>query len=80
MGCAVKIMMSAGVTSGDLHGAQLIAAIKRQSPTTEIIAFGGDNMAKEGARLLKNFAGYNVMGVWEVIKNLRRILDRKSVV
>ncbi|MBR2215903.1 MAG: lipid-A-disaccharide synthase [Selenomonadaceae bacterium] len=69
----MKIMMSAGETSGDLHGAQLIAAIKRQSPTTEIIAFGGDNMAKEGARLLKNFAGYNVMGVWEVIKNLRRI-------
>ena len=31
-------------------------------------------MEEAGVRLYENFADYNVMGVWEVIRNLRRLL------
>lgn len=32
-------------------------------------------MERAGVRLIRNLASYNVMGVWEVIKNLRRIFE-----
>lgn len=70
----MKIMLSAGEASGDLHGARLAAELKRQAPETELVGFGGDLMAKEGVRLWHNFKNYNVMGVWEVLMNLRKFL------
>ena len=70
----MKIFFSAGETSGDVHGASLAREIKKISPTTELFGFGGNLMAEAGVRLVRNFKDYNVMGVVEVIKNLRRIL------
>ncbi|MBR1420513.1 MAG: lipid-A-disaccharide synthase [Selenomonadaceae bacterium] len=70
----MKIMFSAGETSGDLHGANLAREILQMDSTVELIGFGGSQMQQAGVRLYKNFSDYNIMGVWEVIKNLRRIL------
>ena len=67
-------MFSAGETSGDLHGANLAREILQMDSTVELIGFGGSQMQQAGVRLYKNFSDYNIMGVWEVIKNLRRIL------
>ena len=75
----VKIMLSAGEVSGDLHGARLAQAILAQAPETELVGFGGRKMAQAGVMLTADFASYNVMGVWEVLKNLgriRRLLER----
>ena len=69
----MKIMFSAGEASGDIHGASLAAEIKKISPSTEIFGMGGDLMAAAGVRIVRNYKDYNVMGVVEVIKNLRRI-------
>ena len=71
----MKIFFSAGETSGDIHGASLAREIKKISPKTELLGFGGDEMKNSGVKLVKNFKDYNVMGVAEVIKNLRRILN-----
>ena len=71
----MKIMFSAGEVSGDVHGASLASEILKISPDTELIGFGGDLMANAGVHLFKNFKDYNVMGVVEVLKNLRRIFD-----
>lgn len=71
----VKIMLSAGETSGDLHGARIAGELKRQEPGMELVGFGGDRMAEQGVRLWHNFKNYNVMGVWEVLVNLRRIWE-----
>ena len=68
-------MFSAGEVSGDVHGASLAREILELSPKTELIGFGGDLMARAGVRLFKNFKDYNIMGVLEVIKNLRRIFQ-----
>ena len=70
----MKIMLSAGEVSGDLHGAKLAAAIHHQVPEAELIGFGGPEMAAAGVRLAADYRSYNVMGVWEVLKNLRRLL------
>ena len=70
----MKIFFSAGEASGDLHGASLAREIKNFSPSTELLGFGGDEMQAAGIRLVRNYRDYNIMGVAEVLKNLRRIL------
>lgn len=74
----MKIMLSAGEVSGDIQGSRIAAAILRQAPETELFGLGGREMERSGVRLVRNFADYNVMGVWEVVKNLRRILKLLS--
>jgi len=70
----LKIMLSAGEASGDVHGASIAREIKKLSPATELFGFGGNLMAAAGVKLVRNCKDYNVMGVVEVVKNLRRIL------
>ncbi len=70
----MKIMMSAGETSGDVHGAGLALEMKRILPDVELFGFGGNLMKESGVRLVRNCKDYSVMGVVEVLKNLRRIL------
>ena len=69
----MKIFFSAGEASGDVHGASLAREIKKIAPETKLIGFGGDLMQNEGVKLVRNYKNYNVMGVVEVLKNLRRI-------
>lgn len=69
----MKIMLSAGEASGDLHGESLAKAIKELQPAAELIGFGGPRMAKAGVRLCADMREYSIMGVWEVLKNLGRI-------
>lgn len=68
-------MMSAGEASGDVHGANLAREIKRLAPATELFGLGGNLMAEAGVKLVRNCKDYNVMGVVEVVMNLRRILQ-----
>jgi len=67
-------MFSAGETSGDLHGAQLAEEVLKRAPETELFGFGGARMAAAGVRLTADMAAYSIMGFWEVMTNLRRIL------
>lgn len=71
----MKIMLSAGEASGDLHGEGLAKAIHQLKPEAELIGFGGPKMAEAGVRLCADMREYSIMGVWEVIKNLSRIFD-----
>ena len=65
-------MLSAGEVSGDLHGARIARAILSQAPSTVLVGFGGAEMEDAGVRLFANYESYNVMGVLEVLNNLRR--------
>jgi lipid-A-disaccharide synthase len=69
-----KLYIIAGEASGDLHGSNLIKAIKKQAPTTEIWAWGGDLMENAGANLRKHYRDLAFMGFIEVVKNLPTIL------
>ncbi len=69
----MKIFFSAGEASGDVHGASLAREIKKIAPSTELLGFGGNLMAAAGVKLVRNYKDYNVMGVVEVLMNIRRI-------
>lgn len=70
----MKIMLSAGEASGDLHGAMLAKELKKIDSSISLVGFGGNNMENSSVNLWANYNSYNVMGVLEVILNLRRIL------
>ncbi len=65
-----KIFISAGELSGDIHGGNLVSAIKQINPGIEITAIGGDNMAGAGAELLYHIRETSIMGFAEVVKHL----------
>ena len=69
----MKIMLSAGEASGDLHGEGLAKAIHEIDENIQLIGFGGPKMADAGVRLCADMREYSIMGVWEVLCNLRRI-------
>ena len=69
----MKIMLSAGETSGDLHGAVLARELRALDPAVSLIGFGGAEMEAAGVVLRQNYADYNVMGISAVLLNLRRI-------
>lgn len=64
----------AGEASGDLHGSNLIRAIRQQDPVSEIRCWGGDMMEAAGAQLVKHYRDLAFMGFAEVVQNLPTIL------
>jgi lipid-A-disaccharide synthase len=70
----MKYYLVAGEASGDLHGANLMKALKEKDPQAEFRYFGGDLMLAEGGELAKHYAEMGFMGFVEVVANLRTIL------
>lgn len=70
----MKLYIIAGEASGDLHGANLIKALRAQSPGIEIRAWGGDLMKQAGATVVKHYKDLAFMGFAEVASNLGTIL------
>ncbi len=70
----MKYYLVAGEASGDLHGANLMKALKERDPQAEFRFFGGDLMQAEGGNLVKHYADMAFMGFLEVVLNLRTIL------
>lgn len=68
------ILLLAGESSGDLHGANLIKNLKVFYPEATYHCFGGDKMAAQGANLLLHYREMAFMGFYEVVKNIRKIL------
>jgi len=67
---AKRIFISAGELSGDIHGGNLITALKKLAPELNITAIGGDRMAIAGAQLIYHIRETSFMGFAEVIKHL----------
>ena len=69
----MKYYLIAGERSGDLHGANLIKALKQQDPEAVIRCWGGDAMQRAGGELVVHYRDTAFMGFWEVFVNLRTI-------
>ncbi|GAA4209855.1 lipid-A-disaccharide synthase [Pedobacter jeongneungensis] len=69
----MKYYLVAGEASGDLHGANLIKALKTEDSEAVFRYFGGDKMQAEGGELVKHYADMAFMGFTEVLLNLRTI-------
>jgi lipid-A-disaccharide synthase len=70
----MKYYLVAGEASGDLHGANLMKALKEQDVAADFRYFGGDKMKAEGGTLVKHYADMAFMGFTEVLLNLQTIL------
>lgn len=70
----MKYYLVAGEASGDLHGANLMKALKLEDSDADFRYFGGDKMKSEGGVLVKHYADMAFMGFTEVLLNLRTIL------
>jgi lipid-A-disaccharide synthase len=70
----MRYYIIAGEASGDLHGSNLIKALREKDNKAEIWAWGGDMMEQAGARIRKHYRDLAFMGFLEVVKNLKTIL------
>jgi lipid-A-disaccharide synthase len=68
-----KYYIIAGEASGDLHGSNLIAELKKLNPSSAFRCWGGDKMEAAGAELVKHYRDLAFMGFTEVLMNLRTI-------
>ncbi len=68
------VFLSAGESSGDLHGARLAEELARRRPDLRLVGLGGSRMRAAGVELLADLDLLAVMGVAEVIRSLPRLL------
>jgi lipid-A-disaccharide synthase len=71
----MKYYIIAGEASGDLHGGNLIAAIKKADSAANIRCWGGDKMQAAGGTLVKHYRDLAFMGFIEVVRHLGTILN-----
>jgi lipid-A-disaccharide synthase len=75
----MRYYIIAGEASGDLHGSNLVKAIKRQDTKAEFRGLGGDRMMKNGVDIALHINKMSFMGFIEVVKNLPQILSNFSL-
>ena len=71
----MRYYIIAGEASGDLHGSDLVSAIRKIDSDASIRAWGGDLMAEAGADVVKHYKDLAFMGFAEVLAHLGTILD-----
>jgi lipid-A-disaccharide synthase len=74
----MKIMISVGEASGDLHGASVANALKLLQPDVQLVGMGGQAMRDAGVEIVYDIADLGVIGFVEVVKNLRRLFKLRD--
>ena len=70
----MKLYVIAGEASGDLHGSNLMKALKHERPDIRFRFWGGDKMQAVAGKPVKHIKELAFMGFVEVLMNLRTIL------
>ena len=71
----MRYYIIAGEASGDLHGANLMTAIRSCDPQAEFRFWGGDRMAAVGGTPVRHIKDTAVMGFVEVVSHLGQVTD-----
>ncbi len=69
----MKYFLIAGEASGDMHGSNLIGAIKSLDKNSTFVGMGGDMMKEAGCQLVQNYRNMAYMGFVAVAMNWRKI-------
>jgi len=69
-----RIMLVAGEASGDLHGADLVAALRVRVPDAEIYGVGGEHLREAGMTTLADTGEITTMGIVETVGRLRALV------
>ena len=77
-----RIFIIAGENSGDLHGSNLVKAIRKMDSSIEFKGLGGPQLASAGVTLMMNIVeDFAIIGFWEIVKNISKFKKLfKSVV
>ena len=67
------IMIIAGEASGDMHGANMVAAMKQINPELTFCGIGGSELLKQGMEPLYDASQIAVVGLSEVFSHLKDI-------
>jgi lipid-A-disaccharide synthase len=65
-----KILVITGEASGDLHAANLVREIQKQSSNIQFIGMGGQKMREAGVEIIQDINQLSVIGLTEVIARL----------
>jgi lipid-A-disaccharide synthase len=66
----VRIMVSAGEVSGDLHGAYLVQELKKHQPDLEFFGLGSARLAAAGVEIVLDLTRRGTIGIFEALPNL----------
>jgi lipid-A-disaccharide synthase len=75
-----RIMIIAGETSGDLHGAKLVSAMQKRNKGLVFCGIGGQALKETGVDILIDASEISVVGITEVFSKTRGILRGLRVV
>lgn len=70
----MRIFLSVGEPSGDLHGANLIRALRQRHPDWQFVGYGGPKMAAAGCLVQADLTQLAVMWIAQVLRHLRTFL------
>lgn len=71
----MRVFISAGEPSGDMHAANLVAALGRIDPESRFAALGGARLEAAGAELLHDMlSDFSVMGFGDALRLVPRML------
>ena len=84
-----NILIVAGEASADLHGANVVAALRRMNPAIQVRAMGGDHLRRAGAEILVDSSRLAVVGITEVLgrfgdllrayRTLKRVVQNREI-
>lgn len=72
----MKLYIIAGEASGDRYGAGLMRELKLRRPDLEIRGIGGPLMEAEGLNSLFPMGELSLMGFWEIVPHIPKLLRR----
>jgi lipid-A-disaccharide synthase len=72
----MKFYIVAGERSGDLHGGNLVKALRKRNPNLLFRGFGGDYLKDAGMDLVVHYRELAFMGFAEVLANVLTIINK----
>ena len=69
----MRYYIVAGERSGDLHGGNLVRALRKEDSAATFRGFGGEYMKEAGVEVAVHYSDMAFMGITELLGNLRKI-------
>jgi len=70
---AARVLMIAGEASGDLHGADLLRALRARVPRLEVFGIGGADLRAAGMQTVVDAGEVATVGVVEAVSHVRQL-------
>jgi lipid-A-disaccharide synthase len=72
--CSPRVLLVAGEASGDVHGADLVTALKKQQPTITVFGVGGQYLREAGMDTIVDTSTIAGMGLFEARDKLYALI------